>query len=48
MMSIGSGQSIQICCAALKDMIEDGAIALFTTEAGRQDIYQLEERIIGL
>ena len=34
MMSIGSGQSIQICCAAMKNMVEDGAIVSFITEAG--------------
>ena len=34
MMSIGSGQSIHMCCAAMKNMIEDGAIAPFITEAG--------------
>ena len=34
MMSIGPGQSIQICCAAMKSMVEDGAIAPFTTETG--------------
>ncbi|MGC1135274.1 MAG: hypothetical protein WA941_20770 [Nitrososphaeraceae archaeon] len=31
-MSIG--QSIQICCPAMKNMIEEGAIGSFTTEAG--------------
>ena len=34
MMSIGSGQSIHMCCAAMKNMIEDGTIAPFITEAG--------------
>jgi hypothetical protein len=33
-MSIGSSRSIEICCSAMKNMIEDGAIAPFTTEAG--------------
>lgn len=48
MMSIGSGQSIHMCCTAMKNMIEDGAIAPFITEAGSTGHISVKGKNIGL